>query len=271
MYNGDHIMDMFEYYGLFREEHTTDRLTCAETQIINHLFDKYLPKEGRVLDTSAGLGTFAFYLAERGYSVTAGDLIPEYVDAINKDPRVSMLDGTYCASSLDLSRFADESFDIVISMGSIYHMSTKAEREKMVRESLRVLAPNGYFAFTYMTPMAMTLGQYFKAMRTYDKDEKLKAYRKLATVEKNHTCDMFYGMTLEEMTDISREYGMDILTVASTYGLLYNMVGEVDAMNDEEYNKFIEGQIATCEDAFVARYCMRGLFIGRKKQIDFFD
>ena len=38
-------MNMFEYYGLFREEHNTDRLTSAETEIIEFLFDKYLPKE----------------------------------------------------------------------------------------------------------------------------------------------------------------------------------------------------------------------------------
>lgn len=264
-------MNMFEYYGLFREEHNTDRLTCAETKIIEHLFDKYLPKEGKVLDTSAGEGTFAFRFAERGYSVTAGDLLAEHVDAIRADPRSSMLDGTYCASPRNLAQFENGSFDIVISLGSIYHMKTKAERETFVRESMRVLSPDGYFAFTYMTPFAMTLGQYFTAARTYDNLDKLKAFRKLATVEKSHTCDMFYGMTLEEMTDISREYGMEILSVASTYGMLYNMVGEVEAMSEDEYKAFVDGQIATCEDPFVARYCMRGLFIAKKKQVDLFD
>lgn len=264
-------MDMFEYYGLFREEHNTDRLTVTETKIIEHLFDKYFPKQGKVLDTSAGNGTFAFRFAERGYSVTAGDLLTEHVEDIRNDPRSAKLDKIYCSSPRNLSQFEDGSFDIVISLGSIYHMKAKLERETFVRESLRVLATGGYFAFTYMTPMAMTLGQYFKAMRTYDNLEKLKAYRTLAKVEKSHDCGMFYGLTLDEMTDFSREYGIEILTLASTYGMLYNMVGEVDAMSDEEYDDFLDGQIATCEDAFVARYCMRGLFIGKKKQIDIFD
>lgn len=264
-------MDMFEYYGLFREEHNSDRLTTAETEIIKHLFEKYLPAEGKLIDTSAGLGTFALEFAEKGYHVTAGDLIQEHVDAIKADPRASILDGVYCASPRNLSAFADGEFDVLISLGSIYHMKTKAEREVFIRESLRVLKPDGYFAFTFMTPMAMTLGQYFKAMRTYDKLDKLKAYRKLAAVEKTHACNMFFGMTLDEMTDLSREYGINILTVASTYGMLYNMVGEVEKMSDEEYAKFLDSQKATCEDPFVARYCMRGLFIGQKKTLDMFD
>ena len=36
----------------------------------------------------------------------------------------------------------------------------------------------------------------------------------LAQVEKSKNCDMFNGMTLDEMADLSREYGLDILTVA---------------------------------------------------------
>ena len=266
-----HTMDMFEYYGLFREDYDSDRLTAAESRIIEHLFDKYLPKEGKVIDTSAGLGTFAFRFADLGYSVTAGDLLAEHVEAINSSPNATKLEKTYCASPRNLSQFEDESYDILVSLGSIYHMKTKAERESFVRESLRILKPGGYFAFTYMTPMAMTLGQYFKAMRTFDVLEKLKAYRKLANVEKSHTCDMFYGMTFEEITDIAREYKIDILTIASTYSMLYNMVEEVEELSEEDYHKFLEGQIATCEDPFVARYCMRGLVIGKKKSVDMFD
>ncbi len=269
--SGVYFMDMFEYYGFFREEDSIDRLTVAETQIIEHLFDKYLPKEGKVIDTCAGFGTFAFRFAEKGYTVTAGDWIADHVEKLRTDPRAEKLAGLYCSSPKNLSRFEDGSFDILISLGLMYHMRTRADREAFVRESLRVLRPDGYFVFSYMTPMAMTLGQYFNAMRTFDASEKIKAYRKLAMVEKNHSCDMFYGMTLEEMTDISREYGLEIVTVASTYGMLYNMVDEVEKMDDAQYQKFLDVQKATCEDPFVSRYCMRGVFIGKKKMVDMFD
>ena len=70
------------------------------------------------------------------------------------------------------------------------------------------------------------------------------------------------------MTDLSREYGLEILTVASTYGAVYSMADDVAAMSEEEYGKFRNAQIAVCEDPFAARYAMRGLFIGRKKAMD---
>lgn len=265
------IMDMFEYYGFFREEDSIDRLTVAETKVIEYLFDKYLPKEGRVIDTCTGWGTFAFRFADMGYTITAGDWIADHVEKLKANPKAEKLAGTYCSSPKNLSMFADGSFDIVVSLGSMYHMKTRADRETFIRESLRVLTVGGYLVFSFMTPMAMTLGQYFNAMRTYDADERIKAYRKLANVEKQHSCDMFYGMTLEEMTDISREYGLDIVTIASTYGMLYNMVDEVEKMSDEQFEKFIKVQYETCEDPFVSKYCMRGVFIGKKKPEDLFD
>ncbi len=264
-------MDMFEYYGLFREEHGADRLQIAESRIIEHLFDKYLPAEGRVIDTAAGTGTFAFRFAELGYKVTAGDLLEEHVSEIRANPKCATLENTYCASPKNLAQFENESFDILISMGPVYHMKTRQERESFLKESLRVLKPDGYIAFTFMTPTAMTLGQYFKAMRTSDTLERLKAYRTLAQVQKTGNVGMFNASTLDEMTEMSREYSIDILTVASTYGMLYNMVGEVDKMTDEEFEKFLLAQYATCEDPFVARFCMRGIFIGRKRQRDMFD
>ncbi|MGN1347174.1 MAG: class I SAM-dependent methyltransferase [Eubacteriales bacterium] len=264
-------MDMFEYYGYFAEENQADKLIETENRVIDALFDKYLPGKGELLDSSAGVGRNAFRFARLGYTVTAGDFIAEHVDAIRANPEAALLKGTYCANARNLSAFADGSFDVVISLGSMYHMRTKAEREVFFRESLRVLRPSGIFAFTYMSPMALTFGQYFNAMQTREPAERLKAYRKLANVEKTHVCDMFYGMTLDEMTDISREYGVQILSVASTYGMFYTMADDLDSLSPEEYEKFTQCQIATCEDPVVTRYCMRGLFIGRKKELDMFD
>ncbi len=264
-------MDMFEYYGYFAAENQSDRLLDTEERVIDFLFDKYLPGSGELLDSSAGHGRNAFRFANLGYTVTAGDFIMDNVEKIRANPESAKLKETYCSSAQSLSQFASESFDVVISLGSMYHMRTKVEREVFVRESLRVLRPNGIFAFTYMTPMALTLGQYFNAMRTYKAPDRIKAYRKLANVEKTRVCDMFYGMTLEEMTDISREYGVGILTVASTYGMLYNMADEIGAMSDADYEAFVNCQIASCEDPVVTRYCMRGLFIGKKKEHDMFD
>ena len=264
-------MNMFEYFGYFGEESRNDRLTETERAVIVHLFDKYLPKTGRLLDSAAGNGENAFRFASLGYEVTAGDLIAERVDAMKADPRASGIREFFCAAPRSLGHFDDGSFDIVVSLGAMYYSRTRAEREAFVRESLRVLAEDGTFVYSFMTPFAMTVGQFLNASGCMDARDRLKEFRRLATVEKTHSVDMFSGTTMEEITDLSREYGLEILTVASTYSLPTGMAEEIGAMDEESYRKFQNAQIATCEDPFVARYAMRGLFIGKKKPIDEFD
>ncbi|MBE6723740.1 MAG: class I SAM-dependent methyltransferase [Ruminococcaceae bacterium] len=264
-------MNMFEYFGYFGEESRDDRLLETERAVLAHLFDKYLPKSGRLLDSAAGNGENAFRFASLGYEVTAGDLIADRVDAMKADPRASSVREFFCAAPRSLGHFDDESFDIVISLGAMYLARTRAEREAFVRESMRVLAEGGIFAYSFMTPFAMTVGQFISAALCTDSRTRLREFRTLSTVEKTHSVDMFSGTTMEEITDLSREYGLEILTVASTYGAVYSMADDVAAMDDAEYEKFKNAQIATCEDPFAARYAMRGLVIGRKKALDDFD
>ena len=187
------------------------------------------------------------------------------------DPRASSIKEFYCSSARNLSRFADKSFDIVISLGSMYHMRARAEREAFFRESLRVLGDGGTFAFSYMTPFALTMGQFLRSVREEDPRARLREFRKMPNVEKTHVCDMFSGTTLEELTEISREYGLEILTLAATYQLPYSMSDDIGAFSDEEYDRFRHVQAATAEDPFVSRYAMRGLYIAKRKPEDMFD
>lgn len=78
----NYVVDNYENY---REE---DRLTTnnarkiefiTTTRILNELLEKNM----KVLDCAVGAGIYAFYLAERGYQVTATDITPRHVDIIN--------------------------------------------------------------------------------------------------------------------------------------------------------------------------------------------
>ena len=65
----------------------------------------------------------------------------------------SVLDAT------DMSVFENDSFDIVLNMGPLYHLITETQRQKCISESLRVLKKGGilvtayipkYFVFQYV-------------------------------------------------------------------------------------------------------------------------
>lgn len=266
-------MDRFKYCGFYGDEnsHTDDHLHDIKHLTINYLLHKYLPAKGRVLNTSANNASYAIELAERGYEVTVTEPSDENLALIRSNPRASLLRSVEMGTPLDLSSFATESFDIVLSLRTMYRLTTKAERERFLRESLRVLRQEGSFVFSFMTPFALTYNQYVEVANCVNEPaEKIKAYRKLAKVEKTHIFDDFYGMTLEEITDLCREYRIDIVSVASTYEAMNALDPYVNDMNEEEFGEYMECQYAICEDPAVTRYCLRGLFIGKKRKFDAF-
>jgi len=268
-------MDRFKYCGFYGDSdshNSDDRLHAIKHLTINYLLDKYLPKEGKVLNTSANNASYAIELAQKGYNVTVTEPSDENLALIRSNPNAGLLQSIGMGTPLDLSAFSSESFDILISLRTMYHLTTKAERELFIRESLRVVRQEGYIVFSFMTPFALTYNQYMAVAECPNNPaDKIKAYRKLAKVERTHIYDNFYGMTQEEISDLCREYRIDIVSVASTYEAMNGLDSVVNDMDDEEFRKYMECQYAMCEDPAVTRYCLRGLFIGRKKKFDLFD
>lgn len=267
-------MDRFKYCGFYgdKDSHSEDRLHDIKHLTINYLLEKYLPKEGKVLNTSANNASYAIELAHKGYSVTVTEPSDDNLALIRSNPNANLLSSIGMGTPLDLSAFSSESFDILISLRTMYRLTTQAERELFLRESLRVVKQEGYIVFSFMTPFALTYNQYVEVANCPNNPaDKIKSYRKLAKVEKTHTFDAFYGMTLEEITDLCREYRIDIVSIASTYEAMNALDPYVNDMTDDEFHQYMECQYAICEDPAVTRYCLRGLFIGKKRKFDVFD
>ena len=138
------MTDIFEYYRRYDESTrlTRDRLHRSEYLVMIHLLDRYLsPPPLTILDCCAGCGIYSFPLARKGYTVTAGDLIPAHADYLRKHGKA--LCDVYRGSVCDLSRFPDECFDVVLNFGAMYHLQEEAARRTALRECLRVLRPGG--------------------------------------------------------------------------------------------------------------------------------
>ena len=109
-----------ESYENYREE---DRLTTnnarkiefiTTTRILNEILGENL----KILDCAAGTGIYSFYLADRGYNVTATDITPRHIEIINNELKSkSYKMDTAVLDATDMSIFPDNSFDVVLNMG----------------------------------------------------------------------------------------------------------------------------------------------------------
>ncbi|MBR5401220.1 MAG: methyltransferase domain-containing protein, partial [Treponema sp.] len=99
-----------------------------------------------ILDLGGGAGAYSFPLAKKGYKVTLADLSETLLAQAKKqkeENKVQNLISCDQVNATDLSCYKDNSFDVVLLFGPLYHLTEKSEREKCVGEIRRVLKTGG--------------------------------------------------------------------------------------------------------------------------------
>ncbi|MEU4394264.1 class I SAM-dependent methyltransferase [Kribbella sp. NPDC023855] len=103
------------------------------------LVRRYLPLPGAsVLDVGGATGVHARWLADDGYRVTLVDPVEEHVA---KAAEV----GTFAAVVGDARQLTqdDDSVDVTLMLGPLYHLVEAADRAQALREARRVTRPGG--------------------------------------------------------------------------------------------------------------------------------
>lgn len=127
-----------------------------EFAVTCHFIDRFVPASAAVLDIGGGPGRYANLLAARGHDVDLADLSPAAIAFAQSRMAEgeSRLGSARVADARDLAGFDDDSYDAVLNLGPMYHLSGEADRTAAVRESLRVLKPGGLCFFAFLSRFA---------------------------------------------------------------------------------------------------------------------
>ncbi|MFJ8017045.1 class I SAM-dependent methyltransferase [Streptomyces sp. NPDC096339] len=133
-----------DFYNEFAEADrlhlsASGRLELLRTQ---QLIRPMLPAApARILDVGGGPGAHARWLAEDGHAVHLIDPVPKHLDQAAAYAR--------CTTELGDARTltaADDSYDVVLLLGPLYHLTSRADRVKALAEAVRVARPGGLIA-----------------------------------------------------------------------------------------------------------------------------
>lgn len=145
-----------EMRAFYEEGNEFDRLTrgigpleFARTQ---ELIARFIPSSpARICDVGGAHGTYSFWLAGMGHEVHLIDIMPLHIqkaERIATDPASPKLADMQVGDARSLP-FPDQSADVVILHGPMYHLTEPSERMAALREAYRVLMPGGLLlAFT---------------------------------------------------------------------------------------------------------------------------
>lgn len=259
-----------ENYENYKEENrvTTNNARKIEFVTTARIIYEWVKPNMKVLDCAAGTGIYAFYLADKGIEVTATDITPRHVQIMEetlKSKTYTMKTGVMDAT--DMSRFADETFDVVLNMGPFYHLISENQRKKCLLESVRVLKKGGLI-FTAYIPKFYVCQLLAMKDRSYLDAAFLENMLNTGVMrhedEKCFWTDTYYT-SKEKMEELYSANNLEIVDHFAQDGLTPFMSKTVDAWSKEDFDIWCEYHYKVCREASLLGQSNHVMIVGRKQ------
>ena len=260
-------MDYLEsYYSRYDEE---GRLLSQHGQVEYITTQKYIhaylaeDREKKILEIGAGTGRYSVALAQEGYEVTALELVGHNLEILrsklNGTERIEALQG----NALDLSRFADDSFDLTLLLGPMYHLYTRDDKLRALSEAVRVTKRGGVVMVAYCMNEPTVIQYVFCGGRLR---EILDA--RMLTDDWHCVSDpreLFDLIRTEEIAELDAAAGVERIKLIATDGATNYLRPFIDAADAETFAGWVAYHLATCERQDLVGASNHTLDILRKK------
>lgn len=238
-----------EYYNSRDEE---SRLLSQHGQVEYLTTMKYIHEcisgfsSPRILEVGAGTGRYSISLAKEGYSVTAVELVKHNLDVLksklNGNEPITALQG----DALDLSAFRDDSFEITMLLGPMYHLYTFEDKVQALSEAVRVTKPGGYILVAYCMNEP-TIVQY-----VFLGDHLDDVMNKSSLLTDDWHCksspeEIFELVRTEDILMLNSRLPVYRIKLVATDGAAHYISEFIDKMDQHTFAGWLKYHFATCE------------------------
>jgi SAM-dependent methyltransferase len=226
--------------------------------------EKYLRPGMRILEIGAATGRYSHALARQGYQVDAIELVQHNIDIFRKNTLSGEQLTIRQGNATDLSMLTDDTYDITLLLGPMYHLFTVSEQKQALREALRVTKPGGILFAAYCGNDA-TMVQYCFG-RGMLREERYRSLVDPVTFKaSSDPAELFQLYRKEDIDALMAEFPVERLHYVGTDMATNFMRQAVDEMEEELYELYLQYHFSICErpDMIGATHHMLDVF--RKK------
>ena len=235
--------NLIKYYNKFNED---KRLNTKHGQVefktAIHYIDKYIKENDKLLDVGAGTGKYSIYYSTKGYDVTAVELVKHNLKIIEKNNKdIKCILG----NAIDLSKLPDNTYDITLLFGPMYHLISYEDKLKALNEAKRVTKKNGYIFISYcMNEYALITHGFINNNIISELDNKRVNKDYKITPKEN---DLYSFVRLEDINQLLNDSGLKREVILSQDGPTEYIKKVINKMDDKTLDIFFDYHLKTCE------------------------
>lgn len=222
---------------------------------------RYLTPGAKILEVGAGTGQYSVRLAKEGYDVTAVELVEKNLEQLKNNAvtlrNIQALQG----DATNLSGFADETFDLTLVLGPMYHLYEPEEIQRAINEAIRVTKNNGVIFYAFLSIHAIMMNDHLLAnfeaglKINYSKNNSVTHFKE----------QRFTGYTVPEFEALFSGKNLEPLALVATDGSLELAEKSADfKLSDHNFKLFTKYHLATCEQRELLGSSSHLLYICRK-------
>ncbi len=254
-----------EYYDNYDEDvRLLSRHGNIEFLTSMKYIERYLFDGAKILEVGAGTGRYSHTLAHKGYTVDAVELIQHNIDVfeskITSDEKITVRQG----NAIDLSFIKDESYDITLLLGPMYHLYTNEDKLAALSEAIRVTKRAGIVFVAYCMGDASVLQYGFGRDMIHDLIEKCLLDTETFDTFSN-PWDLFELYRKEDIDALRSNFNVEQLHFIAADGYANHIREKLEQMDQKTYDLFIKYHLATCERQDLIGYSNHTLDIIKKK------
>lgn len=234
-----------EHYNKIDEEGrlVRDKAHHIEFLTTTKYIDKYLKKGDRILEIGAGTGRYSINYAKKNFTVDAVELIEKNLKILKSKITMDMKIKAIQGNALNLNMYEDNTFDITLLLGPLYHLFSDKEKEQAIKEAIRVTKTGGKIFIAYITPEAVIMsyglrkGNLLRLKEICDEKYRVKELPE----------EVFSTNYVKDVENMMKKFPVKEIKHIATDGLAPNLAIYINALNEEEYQEWLNYHFAVCE------------------------
>jgi ubiquinone/menaquinone biosynthesis C-methylase UbiE len=261
----DELKYLTEYYNNYDED---GRLTSKHGQVefltTMKYINKYLKKGMRILEIGAGTGRYSLAISEKGFQVDAIELIQHNIDILKRKITDNCNIDIRQRNAMDLSCYDEETFDVTLVLGPLYHLFNEEDKRQAISEAIRVTKKGGVVFISYCMNDATIINWGFKSGNILEGiDSGIVDSNTFKCLSKPSL--LFEMYRKEEIDKLMSEYKVERLHFVATDLLTNHMRNTVDEMDEKMFQNFLNYHFSICERSDLIGITHHSLDIFRKK------